>query len=48
MTMVEPDERYLGGFYSIQLGLGGGKQQTIGYGIYVTSKRLFGTSHNRP
>lgn len=47
-SSIEPGEKYLGGFYSLQLGLGWGRNQTVGYGIYATNRRLFGVSHVRP
>ena len=45
---VEPDEKYLGGFYSLQMSIGYYKNARPGYGVYVTNKRLFGISQYCP
>jgi hypothetical protein len=47
-VIVGPDERYLGGFYSLRLSTGYGRGVRLGFGVYATNKRLFGIAQYKP
>jgi hypothetical protein len=56
-SVAGQDEKYLGGFYSLQMSTAERgtalpgiqrKRVLLGFGLYVTSKRLFGVSQYRP
>jgi hypothetical protein len=46
--LIVSAEKYLGGFYTIQMYVGWYKQAKPGVGIYITSKRLIGVLQSRP
>jgi hypothetical protein len=45
MSALEDYERYLGGFYSIQMMIGYGRRAIPGYGTYFTDRRFIGLGH---
>ncbi len=45
MSAVQDYERYLGGFYSIQMMIGYGRRAIPGYGTYFTDRRFIGLGH---